>query len=106
MSDIYVTATGNGTAYVDNPTPNDGDVITLYAYSFPPDTLYDVVATDSQGYSIALSVVPVQQFVYQGSWGNMFIDVTFTGVTPPPPLPWIKNNLWILFKRDKWRLKQ
>lgn len=85
MSNIFVYSTGNGSAWVDNPTPVNGDIITLYAYANSPDVLYDINATDQDGHSIALPVTPVQMFSYQGSWGDMTIYVTFTGSPPPPP---------------------
>lgn len=78
MSNIYVHITGNGSAWVDNPNPNNGDIVTLEAYEALGGSLIDITATDSQGYAIALATTNVQQFQYQGSWGDMDIYVVFS----------------------------
>ena len=83
MSFIYVNVTGAGTAYVDNPSPYDGDSVTLYAIPDTGETLLDCYAVDSQGYSIAIA--PSQPFIYRAAWGDVFITVEFSGVTPPTP---------------------
>ena len=98
MSNIWVSSYGNGSAWVDNPQPADGDTITLYANADPGETLDDITATDYQGYAIALATTPVQTFVYQAAWNDMYINVFFSGSTPPPTPLW----LWaILFKRKR-----
>lgn len=76
MSNIYVNVTGNGTGWVDNPTPNNGDIITIYAYANTGATLIDVTMQSQYGYYIAVSVVPVQQIAYDSSWGDCTIDIT------------------------------
>ena len=78
MSNIYVNVTGNGTGYVDNPTPNNGDVITIYAYADPGATLIDVTMQSQYGYYIAVWVQPVQTVAYDSSWGDCTIDITFS----------------------------
>ena len=78
MSNIYVNVIGNGTGYVDNPNPNNGDIITIYAYVTPPATLLDITMVDQNGYSIAVSVTPVQQIQYDSSWGDCTIDIKFS----------------------------
>lgn len=78
MSNIYVNVIGNGTAWVDNPNPNNGDIITLYAYEDAGAALLDITAVDYQGYSIALATTNVQQFQYDASWQDMTITVTFS----------------------------
>lgn len=78
MSNIYVNVIGNGTAYVDNPTPNNGDIVTIYAYANVGATLLDLVMDDQGGAAIAVSVVPVQQISYDASWGDCTITATFS----------------------------
>ena len=78
MSNIFVNVIGNGTAWVDNPTPNNGDIITLYAYENTGAALLDITAVDYQGYAIALATTNVQQFQYDASWQDMTITVTFS----------------------------
>lgn len=78
MSNIDVVVIGRGTAWVDNPSPVNGDIITLYAYADLDATLIDIIMWDSQGHSIAIGLAPVQQFQYDGSWGDCTIKVVFS----------------------------
>ena len=78
MSNIFVNVIGNGSAWVDNPNPNNGDIITLYAYEDAGAALLDITAVDYQGYSIALATTNEQQFQYDASWQDMTITVTFS----------------------------
>lgn len=78
MSNIYVNVIGQGTAYVDNPTPNNGDIITIYAYASPGAQLLNLIMDDQNGYPIAVSVIPVQTLQYDASWGDCTITATFT----------------------------
>ena len=87
MSDIFVNIYGNGVAYVDNYTPSDGETITLECYEDPGEQLLDVLAWESHGYSVALATTNIQTFTYRAIWGNLTIDVYFSGSTPPPPPP-------------------
>ena len=84
---IRVSSTGNGTAHVDNPQPADGENFTLYAIPASGETLEDITARDSHGYSIAMMVTQVYTYTYnETSWGNRIdISVEFSGTTPPPP---------------------
>lgn len=78
MSNIYVNVIGNGTGYVDNPNPNNGDIITIYAYLTPPASLLDITMQSQYGYYIAVGVTPVQQVQYDSSWGDCTITITFS----------------------------
>lgn len=85
---IHVSSTGNGTAYVDNEHPLDGADFVLTATPAYGETLIDITATDSHGYSIAMDVIPVRTYQYNAGWGkNIYISVEFSGETPPPPPP-------------------
>lgn len=103
MSSVMVNVTGNGYAYVDNPSPNIGDTITLYAYPYYPDDLDDITAMDEWGYSIALATTNVQSFTYQAAYGDIvYISVVFTGSTPPP---FAVRFAWFLAKAaQRWRM--
>lgn len=105
MGFIWVNVTGSGNAYVDNPSPFDGDTITLYANADPGETLQDITARDSQGFAIALATVPVQTFIYNDAWGDVTISVEFSGTTPPGPTPGTVP-LWLLFKiAELWKMR-
>lgn len=87
-SRIYVNVSGNGTAYVTNPTPLDGESFTLNADAGTGDTLLDITARDSHGYSIAMVVSPSYSYTYdETNWGNYInIYVEFSGTPPVPPV--------------------
>ena len=99
MNEIFVTWTGDGTAFVDNYYPNEGDTITLTCIPDPHCTLIDILATDGGGYPIALYVTEIQQFTYHVALGNVTIDVTFSDT------PFIYKNLWLLATRKWWQKK-
>lgn len=91
---IIVSTTGDGTAYVDNPNPLDGASFTLYATPASGETLQDITARDSHGYSIAMQVVPQYTYTYnETSWGNYInIYVEFSGTPPIPPTPTLREE--------------
>ena len=104
---IEVIASGNGTAYVDNPVAGPGDSFTLYAYADPGSELEDITAIDSHGYYIAMALEEEYTYTYQEAYGAYItIFVTFTGGEPPRRFPyWLvmgmkKNNQKAL---DRWR---
>lgn len=78
MSNIYVISSGNGSAYVDNPYPNNGEIVTIYAYPASGEQILDLYMQDQNGYYIAVSQVPVQQISYDASWGDCTITVQFS----------------------------
>lgn len=80
MSLIDVVVVGNGTAWVDNPDPVLSDTVTLYATPDIGETLDDIEAWDSYGYSVALYVQQVQTFTW--TYDAMTIKVTFSTATP------------------------
>lgn len=84
---IYLSTTGNGTAYVSNNMPADGDPFTLNANPATGETLNDIYARDSHGHSIAMQVATQYTYTYdETAWGNFInIFVEFSGTTPPPP---------------------
>lgn len=83
---ITVSSEGNGYAYVNNPSPMDGETVTLYCVPDAGETLDDVTARDINGYAIALATTTEQTFTYQDSWVEMYIHVVFSG-SPVPPVP-------------------
>ena len=105
MSNIFVNVTGNGYAYVTNPTPSDGDIVTLYATPDTGETLDDIIAIDSGGHSIALAVTQSQTFIYRAAWGDVSITVVFSGSTPPTPT-YLPAWLIAVIKKAKERSKK
>lgn len=99
MGFIWVNVTGNGTAYVDNPSPFNLDPVTLYAYPATGETIEDITARDSHGYAIAFDKVTEQTITYHEEWGDVTISVEFSGTTPPGPGPTPGSvPPWLLFK--------
>ena len=76
MANIWVQYTGDGTAWVSNPTPNIGEQITLYAIPADGATLDDIEAWDEYGYSVALYVQEEQDFICNSN--TITIQVTFS----------------------------
>ena len=98
MGQIIVSWSGNGTAYVDDTMPEPNQLVTLYCVPDSGETLEDIVATDSGGYSIALDPTLTQQsFRYNSAWGTVLINVYFSGA-PTPPTP-TSNWLPVVLKK-------
>lgn len=76
MANIWVQYTGDGTAWVNNPTPNIGEEVTLYAIPDDGATLDDIEAWDEYGYSVALYVQEEQNFICNSN--TITIQVTFS----------------------------
>ena len=85
---IYVSVTGNGTAYVVPTTVNIGDDYVLTVTPASGESLVDIVAREiDTGLSVAVAVQTGSQTIPMRSNSDIQIDVTFTGTTPPPPPP-------------------
>lgn len=109
MAQIFVNVSqGNGYAYVDKPYPYDGATVTLTCVPAEGESLIDIKATDSWDNPIALAPTQeVQSFTFDNDWRNMYIEVKFSGTTPPePPEPPVYTRLlWLLIKAaNDWRL--
>ena len=87
MSKIDVIVEGNGTAYVSNSDPVDGETVTLTCDAATGETIDDVEAWDSSAHPVAFAPVQSQSFVWYDSTygGALTIKVTFSGTTPPKP---------------------
>ena len=103
---ISVNFSGNGTAYVDNPVPNNGDVVTLHADADAGDQINDIYGFNGQGYPMAFSPIPRQSWTYDESDGDITIYVEFSGTGPEPPTPIITPVLLaLMFKKFKSKKK-
>lgn len=102
MGQIYVAVTGNGSGGVSNPSPVEGDIVTVYAFPYSGETLTDLYAVDGGGHSIALAVVQEQTFEYHDYYGNITIYVEFSGSPIPPTMPaWLIPVLKKAIRRRK-----
>ena len=80
MNSITVNVIGgDGTAYVSDYHPSDGDTFTIYCEPLTMGELLNIEATDSHGYSIAVLITEVQSLTYNPLWGtSITIDVEFS----------------------------
>lgn len=106
MSEVVITCTGAGYAYCNTNYPDIGDVFQLNCVPDLNESLIDIQAVDSDGYSIALSVLEFQSFTWNISAAYVYITVDFTGTTPiDPPFP-VRKFAWLFAKAaNRWRLK-
>lgn len=103
MAQIYFNVFGNGTYWTDaNPPMVDGE---WFNVRFIPDggaELLEVQAYDSHDYAIALPPIVNNELSMQfrTSWGNMYMDIYFSGSTPPePPTP--RTPWWLIMGLKK-----
>ena len=109
MADVFLNVFGNGYATTDALPPMvEGETFTITFYPDPGETLEDVRAFDSHDYPVALpSIVGnVLTMTWRSDWGNLYVDIYFSGgPTPPPPtptlLPWM---IAILSRRQHKRI--
>ena len=77
MGQVFLNPNGNGTAYVDNPNPNDGERFTIHSIPDPGETLDDIRAFDSHDYPIAIPTAQTVSMIFRASWGNLYVDIYF-----------------------------
>lgn len=105
MAEVFLNVFGNGTATTDALPPMvDGEPFTITFSPDPGEDILDVRAFDSNDYPVALPAIVnnVLSMNFRSGWGNLYVDIYFSGSTPPPTPSF---PLWILFNRKKWRRK-
>ena len=95
MGHIYLNPHGNGTAYVDNPDPSDGEQFTIYSIPDIGYELHDILAYTSYDEPVAVRVVSPLTMTFDDYWGNLYVNIYFSPVAPPTPTGIPK---WLLFK--------
>ena len=104
-NNIYVTSTGNGTAYAQPNAVEVGDTFTIHAIPNPPDEILLIQGWTADGYSIAMGQGQEEQYTYDITFGDhISVDVQFSGDTPVPPTPVAKSKmpLWMYAKRRRY----
>lgn len=103
MAQVFLNVRGNGTAYVDNEAPTQGEEFTIHCIPFDDAELLDVKLWTSDDQSIAITVGPDITLTYQSIYGNVYADIYFTG-SEPQPEPLFRFP-WILKRQELWRLR-
>lgn len=108
MAEVFLNVYGNGYARTDALPPMvQGEQFTIVFVSDPGEFLMDVRAFDSYDYSVALPPVLNNEITmtWQSRWNNLYVDIYFSGITPPPPGPTKNFPLWLLIMRRKHKSK-
>lgn len=103
MGKVFLNDSGNGHSYCVPPAGEElvnGESFTIY---FVPDggaILDDVRAFDSHDYSVALPAITNNQLTmnFRSGWGNLYVDVYFSGSPTPPTPPALGIPIWLLKK--------
>lgn len=102
MAQVFLNDSGHGYTTTDAVPPMvEGENFTLYFHPDAGEQLLDVRAFTSYDYPVAIPA-PVNNEIHltwRDSWGNLYVDVYYSGSTPPPT-PAIRA--WLLYKiREK-----
>lgn len=90
MADVYLNDHGNGYSRTDALPPMvDGEPFTIVFVPDPGEFLMDVRAFDSHDYPVALPAVVNNEITmnFRSGWGNLYVDIYYSGSTPPGPGP-------------------
>lgn len=100
MGQVFLNVSGSGYAYCIPPAGEqlvDGERFVIYSIPDAGCELDDIRAFDSHDYSVAIPVGQQVSMVFRSSWGNLYVDIYFTGSTPPPT-PIGGLPIWLLKK--------
>ena len=99
MGKVFLNVSGDGSAYcvpIAGTELADGERFEIYSVPFSGADLDDIRAFDSHDYSVAIPVAEHIVMQFRSGWGNLYVDVYFSGA-PVPPQP--TNVLtWLLMK--------
>lgn len=100
MAEVFLNVLGDGSATCDAlPPMTEGESFTIRFFPDQGATLDDVRAFDSHDYAVALPAVVDNQITmtWRSIWGNLYVDVYFSGSPTPPPPP-STVPIWLLKK--------
>lgn len=102
MAEVFLNVFGNGYATCDAVPPMvDGETFTVRFYPDPGEELLQVRGFDSHDYSVALPAITDNALTmnFRSAWGNLYLDIYFSGSTPPGPGPGPSGlPIWLLKK--------
>lgn len=99
MGKVFLNVNGDGSAYcvpAAGTELSNGERFEIYCIPFSGSDLEDVRAFDSHDYSVAIPVAEHIVMQFRDSWGNLYVDIYFTG-SPTPPTP-AGVPIWLLKK--------
>lgn len=99
MAEVFLNTFGNGYATTDALPPMvEGETFTIHFYPDPGEDLLSVQAFDSHDYSVALPPVVNNEITmnFRSGWGNLYVDIYFSGSIPPDPPTSIP--IWLMMK--------
>lgn len=104
MGKVFLNVSGDGTAYCIPAAGTElmnGERFEIYSVPFAGADLDDIRAFDSQDYPVAIPVADHIVMQFRDSWGNLYVDIYFSG-SPTPPQP-TNILIWLLLKIAKKR---
>lgn len=104
MGKVFLNVSGDGTAYCIPAAGTElvnGERFEIYSVPFAGADLDDIRAFDSQDYPVAIPVADHIVMQFRDSWGNLYVDIYFSG-SPTPPQP-TSILIWLLLKIAKKR---
>lgn len=104
MGKVFLNVSGDGTAYCIPAAGTElanGERFEIYSVPFAGAELDDIRAFDSHDYSVAIPVADHIVMQFRDSWGNLYVDIYFSG-SPTPPQP-TSILIWLLLKIAKKR---
>lgn len=100
MGKVFLNVSGDGSAYCVPAAGTelaDGERFEIYSVPFSGADLEDIRAFDSHDYSVAIPVADHIVMQFRSGWGNLYVDIYFTG-SPEPPSPVGRIPIWLLKK--------
>lgn len=101
MGKVYLNPSGDGSAYcipAAGTELSNGERFEIYSIPYSGAELLDVRAFDSHDYPVAIPVSDHIVMQFRDGWGNLYVDIYFSGSpTPPGPVPG-SVPIWLLKK--------
>lgn len=104
MADVFLNVHGNGYATCDAVPPLvEGEYFTIHFYPDADAELLDVRAYDSHDHSVALPPVVDNEIsmAFRSAWGNLYVEIYFSGSTPPTPPTPTSRKFWLIMALKK-----
>ena len=108
MGKVFLNVSGDGSAYcvpAAGTELSDGERFEIYSVPFSGADLEDIRAFDSHDYSVAIPVAEHIVMQFRSGWGNLYVDINFSGApTPPQPTNILKGLLLKIAKKRRHKI--